>query len=303
MAMAFAGASVAKAELIQWSIESSASKLTLAIPDAVLNLSGTLLTARVRNETGSSNTWNVGNSASMSGLINTDYKEVGQHNIQYLANPLGQWKALTSGNYRPNPAQYNPTSTDATNTNGTFTGSTAQNFPAVFAAKLRATAVLILPLTFDAAFMDIYNVMYDAISGVLPVSGLTGGSFVTNNLLTLGIADAPIALDGFGSSILGQAIPQAIPDTLDNLGSSLGLNTSLSNATITDLGGLNRRMTIPVLIKSSIDVGGFPLNITLTGTIVAVANVPEPATLMMAGVGIVGLSAVARRKYMKKRSA
>src|SRR4051812_23258718 len=97
-------ASLSYGSSVTWTIDSTQSFSQLALSDAVLNLNGTPATIRIRNQTGSSNVWNQGNKAFLSGTIASDYSA---NSIQFLTG-LNNITSLNSGNYRPNPAAFSP---------------------------------------------------------------------------------------------------------------------------------------------------------------------------------------------------
>jgi hypothetical protein len=292
---AVALAKPASAAIVNWDIDATQSKITLAIPDTKLNLDGTDLTARVRNQStasGGNNVWNVGNSAFMDGTLKTNYKELTGNSITFLSHSPGDIVGLNSGNYRPNPAAFNPGSTNAENPDGQFTNTTTA--PAVFGARVRASVSI---LTVDAGFLDIRNVSYDAQSGVLATAGNVNTTQTFNSAaVNFGILNALVDLDGLSIIIVGQPIPDtlALPLALP-----LALNSN-AGGTITNLGGLARKLTVPISIPLALEIEGIVLNMNITGQVVATALVPEPSSLMMAGVGLVGLAVCARRRMRRR---
>jgi PEP-CTERM motif len=273
----YLGAS-AKAELIGWSIDSSKSSLKLAFVDSAVNLDGTIATIRLRNQSGGNGgPWNVGNVAPIAGTLWSNYVEIGPHSIEFLSAP-GFMNGVNSGSYRPNPAALNPASTNAENPNGQYVNTTTA--AAVFGVRARASVSI---LTVDAAQLAIRNVNYDMTSGVVGVTGSSGGTFAAS-LTSFGILSSVIDVDGFSIIIVGQPIPDG-PIPLNNL---IAGNTA-GAATITDLGGLSRSLSIPIAIPFAIPVDDDPTHDivgTATGTIFATAIVPEPSTLALSMLGL-----------------
>jgi hypothetical protein len=251
-----------------WTIDPSQSSLSLAIADQAVNYKGTDITIRVRNQSGgNSGPWNEGNSASLAGTFDTNY--IDGDSIEFLAgqsNIVG----IHSGDYRPNPNDFDPNATDAENPNGSFTGTSPA--PAVFGGRVRASLVFIWETTVDAGFFSFRNTNYDVSSGVLPI---TSNRFASNSL-TVAIDSSGLGIDGL--SVIG--IGQPVPDTLTTIHDMTATNSG-PTATITDLGGPNRRLTIPFAFDLSIPIDNDPahdLHATATGQVVANAVVDLPVT-------------------------
>ncbi len=131
----------------------------------------------------------------------------------------------------------------------------------------------------------------------MPASGTVGsGTFITDgtgiaagNPLNTGILDSIYSAQGF--SIL---LDPTFPNSTGPL-SLLGANT-IDGATYTFNGtGTNLQIRMAVSIPITIDLDGVLLNGTASGQVVANAAVPEPSTLMLGGVGMILLVALARR--------
>jgi hypothetical protein len=279
-------ASASHAVAVSWDIDPTQSSFTLAMPDQSVTLDGTTATVRVRNQStanNGNNVWNVGNIAALDGFLATDY--VDGSSIQFLS---GQHSAVgvNSGNFRPNPAQFNPANTNASNPLGQFSGTGSA--PAVFGARVRAT----VGLTVDAAFISFLDVSYDLGSTALPISGT---SFAANSL-SLGIDSTHVAFDGLSIIIVGQPIPDDPGALIENV---FGTNTS-GSASITSpnpVGApLLRRLSIPVSLPLVLNLGDINLNASITGNIVAFATVPEPTTALLLGIGLAGMAAIGRKR-------
>jgi len=278
---AFAGTAYAgpsSAATIVWTVDQSESYLSLAVPDQSVTIGTTTATIQVRNPSGSnSGPWNIGNTAAMGGTLTTDYVE--GSSIEFLS---GDMFGLVSGNYRPNPAAFNPASTNTANPNGQFTNTTTA--PGVFGARVRANSLA------DAAFFNFTSVDYDIVSTAL---GISAGSFAANSL-TLGIASADVAFDGLSIIFIGQPIA----DSLSTITGVTGTNTAASGTiTAPNPGGdpLLRRLEIPVSLPLVLNLQGTMLNASASGTLVAYAYVvPEPGTLLLLGGGLLALAASRR---------
>jgi hypothetical protein len=263
----------ARATAVTWTINSAASSVKLSIPDSIIQSNR----IGFRNQTGSGSSWTT-NIASVSGTLATDYIEGGS--LDFVSG--SSIVALNSGNYRPNPAAFNPSATDTNNPDGIYTN--AATAAGVFGGKLVA-----LDLSSAAfAYLAFRNVNLAIDSSVMP---FVGNTFNTAAGLSFGIASAGLDIDGVGV-ILPENI---IPDARNTPVSSIAANAN-PNGTLADLGGLNRRITIPINVPLLINFEGSTLNATLTGQIVANAVVPEPSTLMMAGIGLLSLAFRAPRR-------
>jgi len=279
--------SVASAATIAWAIDSSQSSITLNVPDQSVSLGGTTATIRLR-DAGNNNNWTQGRTAAVAGTLVTDY--VDGVSIEFLG---GQHNAfgLVSGNFRPNPAAFDPNSTNSSNPNGQYTNTTTA--PAVYAARVRASVSI---LTVDAGFVSFLDVDYDIMSAPLALDG--SGNFA-GNALTMGVADALIAFDGLSVALIGQPIPDQPPTPLG--APVLGSNTAAgASVTAPDPVGdpLLRKLTIPVNVPLQLDLQGALVNASATGQIVAYAylTAPEPGTVVLLAFGLGGLAIVGRKR-------
>jgi len=264
----------ARATAVTWTINSATSSVKLSIPDQIVDGNK----VGVRNLTGSGSSWTIGSTASVSGTLATDYIEGGSLDFVPGSNIV----ALNTGNYRPNPAVFSPSAAGPGNPTGIYLGNSTA--PGVFGAKLVAVDVF----GATVAYLAFRNVNLGIDSGAMP---FVGNTFNTAVGLNFGIASAGLDIDG-----IGLLIPEnIIPDALNNPIASIAANAH-PNGTIADLGGLNRRITIPINVPLLLNFEGSTLNATLTGQIVANAVVPEPTTLMMAGIGLLTLTFRARRR-------
>jgi len=274
----------ARAEFVDWEVDESLSQIALAVPNQDVDLDGLVVNIRMRNQVGGdAGPWSVGNTASLDGVIATDYVDGGS--IEFL---LGQHLlfALPSGSYRPNPAAFDPLLVDPDNPFGTFTNTSTA--PGAYGGRVRANILIVEP---DAAFVNFTDVFFDLASGVLPI---TAGSFASE-ALDLGIESATVAFDGLDVGFgFGQPIPDA-PDyvILDAVNANLA-----AGATVTAPDPLQpdlRMLTIPVDVDLVIDLG-VPLDATATGTLVAFAVLPEPGAASMLGFGGLLLACLERRR-------
>lgn len=265
-----------RATFVQWDVDATQSKVTLAIPAQAVSFpngdgTSTSINMQVRNQSGG-NTWNQGNTAFFDGLLNSEYTEGAAHTIQFLSNPIGQLPGLNSGNYRPNPAAYNPAVTDAANPDGTFANTSTS--AAVFAAKIQG----VIGVALDAGFFSFYNTSFNLTSNPLNVTGTTGGTFDGVGV-SFGLAQSGFAIDGVTIPFVGQKIP----DTLTSIDNIQGVSTA-ATASVTNLGGLNRRLNLTMTVPGAIDFEGTTLTMTITTTIVATGVALFPGDVDMNGV-------------------
>ncbi|MBX7169316.1 MAG: PEP-CTERM sorting domain-containing protein [Pirellulales bacterium] len=130
------------------------------------------------------------------------------------------------------------------------------------------------------------NLMATITSGATPLVG----NLFDASALTLGVTQGvlDVNLQGFTSVVTG----------LD-ISNNSGPNSSTAGQL--DIVGLTATLTLPVYVEASVPVEvspGFvlPLTAIFQGQIVAVGAVPEPGTAVLAGIGLVALGLVARRR-------
>ncbi len=128
------------------------------------------------------------------------------------------------------------------------------------------------------------DLLAELTSGVVPVAGIAFDA----TQLTLGLVQG--FLD-YNLSGLAPAVGR----------SDISGNSALNGApggTATQV-GLLQTITIPVSLLIPIPVSSFTIDGSLTGTIVATRLVPEPGTVAMLGLGLIGLVAFGRRRFRK----
>lgn len=275
----------ASAAPIGWIIDSTQSSLKLSIPDQPVVIDGFNATVRVRNQNSSqNNAWNVGNTAALSGVLNTDYTF---NSIEFLAGSSISF--LNSGSYRPNPVAYSlPLNPNGIASGGVFTNTTSA--AAVYAGRLRTTTLLV---TNDAFVFSLYNMVMGLQSGTLPMSGgFFDGDFAANSIAAT-IGDGRFAVDTTGITI--------IPDEIGAFGNVGGTNATPLGSI--EYSGLVGTLTLPINFS-------FPFALTddvaltaqFTGQIVA-HYIPEPSTLVLSGLAIAVLGSLAwRRSLLARRS-
>jgi len=286
----------AKADALTFTLDSTQSYLTLNIPNFSysgnnINLTGQNRTNGAPISTAWSASTTTGNTAFVSGTLATtvggSFTGKTLSAIQFIsgANSLS---AISSGNYRPNPAAYNSV-TSAMNNNGPSPGDYG------------ATAHVILG---NAGLISFDNVQYDIGSNnLLPTSNtVTTGTFALNNpshVVSAGVLQSIFSVQGLSIIIAGQVIPNDVASS----GALLSTVTTSSPGTYTYTSSTNLQIKWPISIPISIDVGGgIFINGTGSGQLIANAVVPEPSTIALAGLGMVSLVAMVRRRRKVRNS-
>jgi len=269
-------ASPASAFMVSWDIDPSQSSFTLAIPDQNTTLGTLTATMRLRNQ--NNTTWTT-NSSPVDGALATDIG-AGISSIQFLGGQ-SSLTGVNTGSYRPNPAVFSTSATDATNTAGSFTATTTA--PAVFGARVNASVSII---SINVGYISFSNVSYDLSSLATAISGT---SFLSN-AVTVGIADSTTNFDSVSASTTG------IGDGIGQTGPINAVNINAAAGSITYLGGGNYKLVVPINMPVHIDLSGVVLNATATGTLVGFAFIPEPATLALMAIGVTGLAIASRKR-------
>jgi hypothetical protein len=258
---------VSKADLVTWTVDSSASYVQLTVPDQAVYVTNVgNVTVRLRDASDNNNWTDAGGRrAAVGGTLLADY--VDAVSISFPSNAHNLY-ALEQTNLRPNPAEWDPVTLSYTNT-GTA--------PAAFGAKVRATYIfIIIPITEDAALMALRNVGFDVASGVVPV---VGGAFAGSQT-QFGISAATGDVDGLDISGLGQPVPDVLAAELPPI-----VQTNTAGGTVQNLGGPDRKLTYTINMPIAIAVEGMTLTGSAAGQIVAYGTIPEPPSLRIAPAG------------------
>jgi hypothetical protein len=229
----------------------------LAIPQQTLSIAGGNYQVRIINQTGGSS-WTTGNKAFTSGTLSTQVDSPSHiAQIEFDSNQTN-FSGLTSGNYIPDPADWNGTK---------FTSDTA-TAPAVFGGQLQAS-LPIFGFSSGVQF-SISNVALDMNTGgsFLPVAS---GSFPANTT-TFGLEHATYAFHGVSTlALIAGGLGQNL-DAYDTTGPATALN-SITTGSLTynpqhTIATLTENVTIPF----SGVVNGSTLTGTVTGLVVATAH-------------------------------
>ena len=298
----FAGTS-AHAAPISWSIVSSASSISLAIPNQTLTITssssiasglvGTSLTVSIRAlnpGTASASTptgWTIGNTQNVSGVLQTDTDF--DTFIKFLSvqdppnSDLTVIDGINSGDYAP------------------LADGSAGTAPGDFGTRIYAGAGAVLGgLNLDFAFR---NILYALSStSAIPIDGLD--QFAASST-DFGVDSANLAYrgrNGFGlggSTFVGLIGSGAA--TIDALSTSNAAGNG-SLVVTPKFGGDLATLTIPITQTLAIPLdsdGLLVFKLNVSGSIVATAIVPEPGTFALLGVGLAMLAPVAVRRYRR----
>jgi PEP-CTERM motif len=126
------------------------------------------------------------------------------------------------------------------------------------------------------------NYVGDATSGVIPLTGGTFDGTKTNLSLATGITSYNLTL--FGSPVVGMIDTNSF------------LANTLSGGTLTSAGGVYT-LHLPVLVPDPLVFDGVPLTFVYSGELVGTATVPEPASVLLAAIGVAVLVCCRRRGF------
>jgi hypothetical protein len=243
-------ASNAFALAVNWDINPGESNFKLAVPDQTVLLGTLSATMRLRNQ--NNTTWTQ-NNAPVDGLLATNV--TGTPGVVSSVQFLGGASSLvgvSTGSYRPNPAAYDTNVTDSINTAGTFTNTTSAS--GVYAARVNASISII---TTNAGYINFSAMSFDVAS---IVTAGTAGAFTIAGM-SLGVLGSRGNFGDVGGTTTASG------DSIAQTGPSAALVPGGSGA-IANLGGDNRRITIPFTMPVSVDLAGVMLNATASGTLV-----------------------------------
>lgn len=281
------------ADRIDFVVDSSASYLTLSIQN--FSISSTTFNITGQNRTNGAplaTAWATtsGNKAFLSGSFSTtiggSFSGGTVNSIQFVAGSAAL-AALTSGNYRPNPAAYNAALTNPSYQNNS---PRAANYGGIIHS----------PALGNAALFSLSNTTYELQTNS-PVT-VVGNQFPVNqagNPLVTGLSTTTFGLQEGNLPLAGSFVP-------DQLTSLSGLSAGDTSSSLAKLvyapNNSSATLTIPISAPFSIHIGGsLFLNGTATGQIVAVSqNVPEPSTLALAALGFGSLVVVVRRRRLQR---
>jgi hypothetical protein len=285
----------ASAAHVDWLISSTDSSVKLNIPDLTSVLQNVSVPIRFRNQSGGdSGPWTTGSTASLAGTIPTNYQEGLSPSIEFLPADIGDIVGLNSGAYRPNPAAYSSGTVlpDGTATGGSFLGvGTAAG---VYGTRMRAT---ILSSTSDVMFLGFRDVSFALSSATLGVNSLTG-AFAANTA-NFGIQHTLVGVD------LVSVLLVVTPDQIVAVSGMTGTNQA-ATGTVTSpdpIGQPNlRKLTLPITAPTILQLGELSIPVTMTGSVVAFATVPEPSTIVLACIGAIAIAGARRRAFSRATS-
>lgn len=289
---------------VSWNIVSSASSISLAIPtqtaivtssSAIINgVVGTSFTVSIRAlnpGTGASSAptgWTIGNKQNVSGMLQTDTDF--QSYIKFLDVPdtaPNLINGIDSGVYAPL----------ADGSAGTASGD--------FGTRLYSNQSAIASWNLDYALR---NVLYELTSDTIATSGTLNNHTFAASDTDFGFNNADIAFrsrnpgGAIGSSLIGY-----IGSGATNVNGLTTDNTAGNGSMIVTMtpGGQLATLTVPItqsfFLSYPFGDEEYRFKVNLTGTIVATAIVPEPATSALLAVGMAMLVPMAVRRWRKRK--
>ena len=154
------------------------------------------------------------------------------------------------------------------------------------------------PLNPDTAAIIGYADIASALASLLGSSALVGTSFDTTGLT---VSTDAGNLDYNLNNGNGDGPPQTSTPFITGttgIGGNSGAIAGAGNGSLITVGP-GSTITIPVLVDVLVDTGLIVVDAIFQGQIVAHAAVPEPSTFALAGLGLVALIPVARRRLRK----
>lgn len=154
------------------------------------------------------------------------------------------------------------------------------------------------PLNLDTGAILGYADIASALASLVGSSALAGGVFDTTGLTVntdAGNLDYNLN-NGNGDGPPQTSTPFIFGTT--GIGGNSGAIAGAGNGSVVVAGGIST-ITIPVLVDVLVDTGLIVVDAIFQGQIVATAVVPEPSTFALAGLGLVALVPMARRRLRK----
>jgi hypothetical protein len=154
------------------------------------------------------------------------------------------------------------------------------------------------PLNLDTAAIAGYAAIHSALASLTGSAALSGGSFPASGLT---IATDAGNLDYNINTGNGDGPPQtstAFQNGTTGIGGNSGPNSLAGNGSVVTAGGF-QTITVPVNVDVLVDTGTLVVDAIFVGQIVAKVAVPEPSTFALAGLGLVALVPMVRRRFRK----
>jgi hypothetical protein len=279
-AFAICLATPAAAAPVRWNVPFGSSRIEIHVFDRPISGLGTV---QFREQTGAGISWNAGSIAHLSGTFQTNFES--GTSIEFLSAG-SNLDLIDTGNYRPNPAAFDPASVNASNPDGQFTNTSSAS--AVFGAKIRGVNG---PIAADVAYYSVRDVSLLLTSSVIPVGNDNTFSLSGLSLSATGLG----SYDGLVAPFIGQLLPDFadLPQTVFS-GSVLSpAQGRIFRDRDVDIMQLNFIMELPLLSGTGFDVNG-----TVSGQIFAYSTVPEPSSFALTLFGGSGVAAaqVTRRR-------
>ena len=258
---------------VPWTIDQSASNLAVFFGPQSVTVGATSFNVAVINQDangdGTGFSWTTNNNAHLSGTIATSFTD--NSSIQFLTGQSNM-PVVAANTVFPNQAAFVPiTGPPNPSPNGNYPG--INGGPAVqdYGAYLKATSGVLI-LTPNIGPFSLANVAFDLTSADLPI---TAGAFAANGTFG-GVSNGAIGMYIVNTALKIGVGGNGIQTPIASTPGQYFPNTSATSATITNTGGANRQLTVPVSVPLVIPTAFGPLTGTATGTIVANATLPSP---------------------------
>jgi hypothetical protein len=284
MAILLLGVSIAGAQNLVFTINSALSNVHQSSDDIILPASdsptGQPLPLQIASQFSNAHPWAAGSNAPIMGTIGTTYNGT---SIQFNGGVNNNIVGIPTNAGVPNAAAWNPTLADGFGNTGTYSPQFAVGLHTYAAEGYAPT------LSSPVAYVAYDNVHFDVnSSAAIPIVGTTFDTSASN----FGASLADLLLQSEIKSTFGDAYDPAV----NVAAADVQVNNLVNAGTLVVLGNL---VTLTYQFQTNFTnfVGSVPFPSHLDGTIVATAIIPEPSSLVLAGMGLIPLALCVRRKF------